>query len=174
MTVTDVMRSLAKHAPDSLVPGARPAPVPDSMTTLGRPISRVDGALKVQGKARFSAEVAMDGLLYAALVHSTIPRGRIASLDTSAAEASPGVALVMTHRNAPRMNPPPAFVKDKDGAAGSDLPVMQDDSIHWNGEVIAVVLAETQEQADHAASRVRATYSTQPAVTDFQAAHFHA
>ena len=83
--------------------------------------------------------------------------GRIAALDTAAAEAAPGVALVMTHRNAPRMKPPEAF-GEGDGVAGSNLPIMQDDSIHWNGEPVAVVLAETQEQADHAAGLVSVTY----------------
>ena len=111
----------------------------------------------------------MEGLLHAAVVHSTIARGRIASLDTAAAEAAPGVALVMTHRNAPRMKPPEAF-GEGDGVAGSNLPVMQDDSIHWNGEAVAVVLAETQEQADHAAGLVSVTYAAEPAVTDFAAA----
>ena len=69
----------------------------------------------------------MEGLLYAALVLQTIASGRIAALDTAAAEAAPGVALVMTHRNAPRMKPPQAF-GEGDGVAGSNLPIMQDDS----------------------------------------------
>ncbi len=132
-------------------------------------MSRLDGVLKVRGEARFAAEVAMERLLYAAIVHSTIARGRIATLDTAAAEAAPGVALVMTHRNAPRLKPPQAF-GEGDGVAGSNLPVMQDDSIHWNGEAVAVVLAETQEQADHAAGLVSVTYAPEPAVTDFTAA----
>ena len=116
-------------------------------------VSRLDGALKVRGQARFAAEVAMEGLLYAAVVHSTIARGRIAALDTAAAEAAPGVALVMTHRNAPRMKAPEAF-GEGDGVAGSNLPMMQDELVHWNGEAVAVVLADTQEQADHAAGLV--------------------
>jgi xanthine dehydrogenase YagR molybdenum-binding subunit len=75
----------------------------------------------------------------------------------------------MTHKNAPRMKPPQAF-GEGDGVAGSNLPIMQDESIHWNGEAVAVVLAETREQADHAAGLVSVTYSPEPAITDFAAA----
>ncbi len=66
----------------------------------------------------------------------------------------------MTHRNAPRMKPRRAFLSAPKAAGGDDLPVMQDDRIHWNGQPIAVVLADTQEQADHAASLISATYET--------------
>lgn len=76
----------------------------------------------------------------------------------------------MTHRNAPPMGPPPAFVTLELAASGDDLPVMQDDRVHWNGQPIAVVLAETQEQADHAVSLISATYAPEPATTRFEAA----
>jgi xanthine dehydrogenase YagR molybdenum-binding subunit len=155
--------------PESWLAGA-PDPLIRKHGLIGAPVSRVDGPLKVQGKARFAAEVAMDGLTYAALVHSTIACGRIARIGTAAAEAAPGVVLVMTYKNAPRMNPP-ALVGSSPSAAGpSSLPIMQDASIHWNGEAAAVVLAETQEQADHAASLVEVAYDAEPAVTSFEAA----
>ena len=173
MSMTGILRTVLRHVPDTLVPGTRPegtpAPRDGQHGHVGSPVSRLDGALKVRGEARFAAEVALEGLLYAAVVHSTIARGRIARLDTTAAELAPGVALVMTHRNAPRMKPPEAF-GEGDGVAGSNLPIMQDDSVHWNGEAVAVVLAETQEQADHAAGLVAVTCEAQPAVTDFSAA----
>jgi xanthine dehydrogenase YagR molybdenum-binding subunit len=140
---------------------------------IGAPVSRVDGQLKVQGKARFAAEVAMAGLTYAALVYSTIAHGRIARIDTAAAEAAPGVVLVMTYKNAPRMNPPALFGSSPTAAGPSSLPVMQDASIHWNGEAVAVVLAESQEQADHAATLVEVAYDAEPAVTSFEAAKGH-
>ncbi len=172
MTVFGVLRTVLRHVPDALVPGTRPASPHvrhGQQGHLGAPVSRLDGALKVRGEARFAAEVAMEGLLYAAIVHSTIPRGRIAELDTAAAEAAPGVALVMTHRNAPRLKPPEIF-GEGDGVSGSNLPVMQDGRIHWNGEAVAVVLAETQVQADHAAGLVSVTYTAEQAATDFAAA----
>jgi xanthine dehydrogenase YagR molybdenum-binding subunit len=127
---------------------------------IGAQVSRLDGPLKVRGEARFAAEYVMEGMVYAALRYSTIARGRITTLDTSAAEAAPGVVLVMTHRTAPRMQPPPLFLTAPKAAGGSSLPVMQDDSIHWNGEPVAVVLAETQEQADHAVSLIEVAYES--------------
>jgi xanthine dehydrogenase YagR molybdenum-binding subunit len=141
---------------------------------IGAPISRLDGPLKVRGEARFAAEFPMDGMLYAALAYSTVARGRVAMLDTSAAEAAPGVVLVMTHRNAPRMNAMPGFGTGPMAAGVNSLPIMQDDLVHWNGQPIALVLAETQEQANYAGSLIRATYEPAPAVTSFDEARAHA
>ncbi len=116
----------------------------------------------------------MHGMVYAALVYSTIPKGRIQSLDNSAAEAAPGVILVMTHKNAPKMKPMPLFNTSPKAAGPSDLPIMQDEVIHWNGQAVAVVLAETQEQADYAKSLVRVAYQTEPSVVAFDQAKLHA
>ncbi|HVJ43043.1 MAG TPA: xanthine dehydrogenase family protein molybdopterin-binding subunit [Dongiaceae bacterium] len=137
---------------------------------VGSSLSRVDGPLKVRGKARFAAEVAVEGLTYAALAYSTIARGRIATLETDRADQAPGVVLVMTYRNAPRMQPPAVIMTQPQAAGMSSLPVMQDDSIHWNGEPVALVLAETQEQADHAASLISVTYEAEPASLIFDQA----
>src|SRR5579863_1036372 len=140
---------------------------------IGAQVSRLDGVPKVRGEARFAAEYAMEGMVYAALRYSTVARGRITSLDTSSAEAAAGVVLVMTHRNAPRMQPPPIFLTAPRAAGGSSLPVMQDDSIHWNGEPVAIVLAETQEQADHAVSLIDVVYESSTPRT-FEEAREHA
>jgi len=165
-----VMKKAIEIAPDSIMPGGHPDPIINRKHGLiGAPISRIDGPLKVQGSARFAAEFPMDGLLYAALSYSTIARGRIATLDTSAAEAAEGVVLVMTHRNALRLKPTPLFMSAAKAAGGDDLPVMQDDLIHWNGQPIAIVLAESQEQADHAKSLIRATYDAEAGTTSFAA-----
>lgn len=172
--VQDAAQTLLKTAiglvPARWLPGGTPDPLMTRHGLIGAPVSRLDGRLKVQGRARFAAEVPMAGLTYAALLHSTIARGRIAAIDTAAAEAAPGVVFVMTHRNAPRLSPP-VLMNTKPKAAGtSNLPVMQDAEIHWNGQPVALVLAETQEQADHAASLVRIHYEAAPAITDFKAA----
>jgi xanthine dehydrogenase YagR molybdenum-binding subunit len=140
---------------------------------IGAQVSRLDGPLKVRGEARFAAEYVMEGMVYAALRYSTIARGRITTLETGAAEAAAGVVLVMTHRNSPRMQPPPMFLTAPKAAGGANLPVMQDPSIHWNGEPVAIVLAETQEQADHAASLIEVTYESAPPRT-FEGARAHA
>ncbi|MUI15943.1 molybdopterin-dependent oxidoreductase [Massilia dura] len=160
------MQKAVEAAPDAFIPGGMPDPLAgEAHELIGAPVSRVDGARKVRGEAPFAAEFALDAMTYAALVHSTIPKGRIATLDTAAAEAAPGVVLVMTHRNAPPMKPVPMFLSKPKAAGGDNLPVFQDDTVHWNGQPVALVLAETQEQADHARSLVRVAYHEEPAVT---------
>ena len=168
--VVTVKKKAIEAAPDAWMPGGRPDPlIRQQHGHIGQPVSRIDGPVKVRGAARFAAEFPMDGLTYAALAFSTIAKGRIVTLDTGAAEAAPGVVLVMTHENAPKLNKPPLFMTAPKAAAGDDVPVIQDDRIYWNGQPIAVVLAETQEQAEHAASLVEATYESEAGVTSLEA-----
>ncbi|WP_312794821.1 xanthine dehydrogenase family protein molybdopterin-binding subunit [Tianweitania sp.] len=163
-----VVQKAVELAPERWLPGGKPDPlIHQKHGLIGKPVSRIDGPLKVQGKAPFAAEFPMEGLTYAAVAFSTVPKGRIASLDTSEAEAAPGVVLVMTYRNAPRMKAMPVFMSEAKAAGGDNLPVMQDDRIHWNGQPVALVLAETQEQADHAKTLIRLTYEAEPATTSF-------
>jgi xanthine dehydrogenase YagR molybdenum-binding subunit len=168
--IEQALQAAIRLAPESWLPGGTPDPLIAKHGAMGAPISRIDGPLKVAGKARFAAEVQVDGLLYAAVAFSTVARGRIATIDTAAAEAAPGVALVMTYRNAPRMKPPALFGTSATAAGPSNLPVMQDAEIHWNGQPVAVVLADTQEQADHAMSLITVTYDPLPAITAFDVA----
>jgi xanthine dehydrogenase YagR molybdenum-binding subunit len=165
------VRAAMGYVPSSWLPGGRPDPLIERRVTLGTQQSRIDGPDKVRGIARFAAEVPMEGLLYAACVHSTIARGRITELQISAAEAVSGVVLVMTHRNAPEMAlPPPIGLTNLKAAGNNILPVMQDPEIRWNGQAVAVVLAETQEQADHAASLIEVRYEAIVARTRFEEA----
>jgi len=166
-----VMKKAVELAPDAWMPGGKSDPLIERRDGyIGTPVSRLDGADKVQGRAPFAAEFPLENLAYAALVYSTIPKGRIATLDTAAAESAPGVVLVMTHKNAPAMKPMPLFMTSGKAAAGEGLPVFQDDLVHYNGQPVALVLAETQEQADHARALVRVTYLTETAVTSLEAA----
>ncbi len=166
--VQTVMRKAVELAPDGWMPGGSPDPlIRHRHGLIGAPVSRIDGPLKVRGAARFAAEFPLSGMVYAALAYGTVPKGRIATLDTADAEAAAGVVLVMTYRNAPRMKPMPLFMSAEKAVGGDDLPIMQDDRVHWNGQPIAVVLAETQEQADHATSLIRVTYGAEPATTSF-------
>src|SRR5579863_5033745 len=158
--VQTVMKKAIALAPDSFMPGGKPDPlIRHKHGLIGAAISRIDGPLKVSGRATFAAEFPLDGMVYASLKYSTIARGRIAEIDTAAAEAAPGVALVMTYKNAPRLKPTPPFGSMPKAAGGDDVPVMQDDQIYWNGQPVALVLAATQEQADHARSLIRVTYA---------------
>ena len=152
-----------------LMSDAPPDPLRSKGGIIGAQVSRVDGPVKVAGQARFAAEVTLEDMCYAALVTSTIARGRIAEIDTAAAEAAAGVVLVMTHHNAPKMKAPSRFTESMSAAANSSLQVMQDDAVHYDGEPVAIVLAGTQEQADFAASLIRISFEQEPAVLDFDA-----
>lgn len=169
--VQTVMKKAIALAPDSWMPGGEPDPlIHEKHGQIGKPVSRIDGPLKVSGLAKFAAEYPMQGLTYAAIHFSTIARGRIAEIITTEAETAPGVVLVMTHLNAPRLHHAPAFGTDAKAASGDDLAVMQDDRIHWNGQPVAVVLAETQEQADYAESLIRIRYEAEPGFTSLEEA----
>jgi len=164
--VQGAMEKLVPLAPDSWIPGGVPDPlIARKHGLIGKPVSRLDGPLKVTGGAHFSAEFRFDGMVYAALAYATIARGRITSIESTEAQAAPGVVLVMTHENAPRMKAPPVFGESPSGVGPADIAIMQDDRIHWNGQPIACVLAETQEQADHAASLLRISYDAEHAIT---------
>ena len=170
-----LMKKAVEAAPDSWIPGGKPDPlIQHKHGLIGAPVSRLDSRFKVTGSAPFAAEFPITGMVYAAISWSTIAKGRITKLDTAAAEAAPGVVLVLTYRNAPKMVPMPLFNTSPKAAGPSNLPIMQDACIHWNGEAIAVVLAETQEQADYAKSLIHAEYATEPAVLSFDQAKANA
>ena len=139
---------------------------------IGRSVDRVDGLAKTTGTARFSAEYPLPGLTQAVLVHATIARGRIMSMDTAQAEAHPGVVLVLTHRNAPKLTPPPTRMNPMDlstMAAGSSIPFLNTDEVHVDGQPVAAVVAETLEAAQYAASLVRVEYLEVTPTGDFDA-----
>ena len=146
---------------------------PPSAIPNAQPHTRVDGWLKVTGQARYAAEYKFPGLTYGVLVQSTVPKGRIMDIDTAAAGSVPGVVGILTHRNMPRLAPPPDDEVGQ-GKPGEPYAPLQDDAVHWSGQHIAVVVAGTLEQAQHAASLVRVRYEETPPALDFQAAQAHA
>jgi xanthine dehydrogenase YagR molybdenum-binding subunit len=125
------------------------------MSAVGQPISRADGRRKVTGAARYTADLAVSGAAHAAIVHSTIANGRTLSIDTAAAERAPGVLAVLTHHNLPRMNPLPWSHLRPQGQ--TYLP-LQDDKIHYAGQPVAVVVAETRDQAAYAGTLIAIDY----------------
>ena len=164
--VQGAMEKLVPLAPDSWVPGGAPDPlIARKHGLVGSPVSRLDGPLKVRGEAPFAAEFRFENMVYAALAYAPIPRGRIKAIDSEAAEAASGVVLVMTHRNAPRMKTPGVFGSSPSAVGPADLPILQDDRVHWNGQPIACILAETQEEADHAASLLDVSYEVEASTT---------
>ncbi len=139
---------------------------------VGKPLDRVDGQAKVQGEARFTAEFKVDNMAYAVPVYSTIAKGKIRKIHAGPAEAAPGVLAVITHENIPRMKAPPIvdFHNIGKGFALSDLPIMQNADVHWDGEPVAIVVAETLERAEHAASLVSVEYDAQTPEVSFEGA----
>jgi xanthine dehydrogenase YagR molybdenum-binding subunit len=138
------------------------------MNAVGQPISRVDGRLKVTGGARYTADIPLAAAAHAAIVYSTIASGRIVSIDTAAAENAPGVLVVLTHKNMPRMNPVPWSHLRPQGQ--TYLP-LQDDQIRYAGQPIALVVAATLNQATYAGTLIKAAYETHsPTVFDLRTA----
>ncbi|HEX6492273.1 MAG TPA: xanthine dehydrogenase family protein molybdopterin-binding subunit, partial [Candidatus Dormibacteraeota bacterium] len=136
--------------------------------SVGQPLPRVDGVLKVTGAATYPIDATADRLAHAVLVRSTITRGRVSGVDTTEAEQAPGVIAVLTHANAPRLpydEPPPGKRLGPEPQHGHFLRMLQDDEVRFNGQAVAVVVAERWEQAVHAATLVRPTYTTEPHTT---------
>lgn len=129
------------------------------MTTLdaggpvGAGIDRVDARPKVTGSAHYPNDYAYPGMAHAALVRSTIAAGRIRSIDTAHARQAPGILAVITHLEAPRLQRGPMTL------LGPSPPApLQDDRILHHGQHVAVVVAETPEQARYAATLVDVVY----------------
>lgn len=126
---------------------------------VGQPIDRVDGFLKVTGAARYAAEFAHQGLAHSVLLQSTISKGKIVSINTEQAKRAPGVIAVITHLNAPKLNKAPqAELGGPDGSAAQNWVPLQSEMVYYDGQHIGVVVADTLEQANYAASLVKVTY----------------
>src|SRR5262245_7363308 len=125
---------------------------------IGTATSRVDGVAKVTGAAKYAAEFNTPGLVHGSVVTSTIARGRLARIDTSAAAKVKSVLTVLTHENRPRMADNDEAYKDDTAPDGSPYRPLYDNKIMFNGQPIALVVAETSEAARYAASLVRVEY----------------
>ncbi|MGW1759657.1 xanthine dehydrogenase family protein molybdopterin-binding subunit [Streptomyces mirabilis] len=132
------------------------APAP----AVGQPVDRVDGPAKVTGSARYSAEITVPGTTYAAIVGARTARGRITRIDTSEAEDAEGVLTVLTHHNLPKLATEPRLGLSLFGhaAAGQSFFPMQDDLVHYYGQPVALVIADSLERAQHASRLVHVHY----------------
>jgi xanthine dehydrogenase YagR molybdenum-binding subunit len=139
----------------------------EAKQAVGTPMSRVDGRLKVTGGARYAAEFQVKDVAYGVLVLSTIAKGRVTKIDTAAAEKAPRVLAIITHRNAGKVVLPEKAKALVDPEVGHPLQAFQDDQVHYHGQPIAVVVADTFERAMHAATLVRAIYDEAKPVLDF-------
>src|SRR5260221_8016467 len=109
---------------------------------IGVPLNRIDGVQKVTGAATYAYEYPVEGVTYVFPVQSTIAKGRVVSIDVSAAQALPGVIAVLSHENAPQLAP----------LDDAELAVFQSDAVAYHGQFVAAVVAETSEIARQAPS----------------------
>ncbi len=123
-----------------------------TMRATGAPLNRLDGVQKVTGAATYAYDYPVDHVTYVFPVQSTIAKGRVVSIDASAARALPGVIAVLSHENAPQLAP----VND------AKLAVFQSEAIAYRGQFVAAVVAETLEMARQAAELVVVHYEEQP------------
>jgi xanthine dehydrogenase YagR molybdenum-binding subunit len=133
---------------------------------IGTSTSRIDGVAKVTGAAKYAGEFNVPGLAYGSVVTATIAKGRIKSIDRSAAMRVNGVIEVFTHENRPPMPDNDQAYKDETAPAGSPFRPLFDDMIKFSGQPVALVVAETSESARYAASLVRVEYLEEAHVTD--------
>ncbi len=134
---------------------------------VGTPLDRVDGRLKVTGAATYPIDVNPPGVAYAVLVGSTVTSGRILHIAVDAAERAPGVLAVITHVNTPRLAHAPATGRMGDPIGPQPLPPFQSDAVLHYGQHVAMVVAETREEANAAAALVEVTYERHAPVLSF-------
>ncbi|HEX7115139.1 MAG TPA: xanthine dehydrogenase family protein molybdopterin-binding subunit [Steroidobacter sp.] len=129
--------------------------------SIGAPIDRLEGVDKVTGRARYTADTPMNGVIHAVMVCSTRPHARIEKIDVEAARAAPGVLRVFTHLNTPKFGAVSGL------PLGQDLLPLQDDLVLYEGQPVALVAARSLEMAMEAARLVKVVYREQPFDTDF-------
>jgi len=133
--------------------------IPQGAGIIGAAVPRIDGPLKTTGSARYSLDHHFPNLVHAVAVQSTIGKGRIRSLDVSAAEKMPGVVAVLHHGNLQEVYR--TFPRQQDGSMAETRPPFEDDKIYYWGQYIAAVAAETLEQAKAAAQAIRVDYEVE-------------
>ena len=145
----------------SAAKGSNAIGAPETPKVLGGKLPRIDGPLKVSGRAVYTSDIALPGMLFAVPVRATVTRGRIASIDASAARKLPGVKAVYYRGNIKaffRAAPPKGF----SGLIDEKRPPFEDDEVRYYGQYVAVAVAQTMEQAKAAADAVRVQYTTAP------------
>jgi xanthine dehydrogenase YagR molybdenum-binding subunit len=129
--------------------------------SVGAPVARIEGVAKVCGQARYAAEYPLPGLAYGSVVASRIARGRIRRVDADAALGMPGVLAVLDYRSAPRLR----------DIGDNEAMQFQDDVVHYRGQAVALVVAQTLEQARAAADALPVEYDAEPHDVLLSASH---
>ncbi len=134
---------------------------PSQSNVIGRSVARIDGPLKTTGTAQYAADFHFPNMAHAVPVQSTIASGRIEKLDAAAAQSMPGVLLVLHHGNMDKLYR--VVPNDFSATTSEARPPFEDRTIYYWGQYVAVVVAETLEQATAAAAAVKVEYSETPA-----------
>jgi CO/xanthine dehydrogenase Mo-binding subunit len=132
---------------------------------IGQPITRVDARAKVTGEAKYPGDLTMDGMLHAKILFAGRPHARVLDIDTSAAEAVPGVVAIFTARDVP-VNEYGLQTMDQPVLCGPGSSRPGGDVVRFVGDQVALVVAETERAAARARDLVRVEYEDLPAVTD--------
>ncbi|MEO7121019.1 MAG: xanthine dehydrogenase family protein molybdopterin-binding subunit [Ginsengibacter sp.] len=133
---------------------------------IGKPIDRKDGIAKITGKATYAYEWPVKKITCGVAVQSTITKGQINHFDLIAAKNLKGVVDIMTYKNATNLRSPDSGGPGNGKFAEKDLLPLQNEKIFYNGQIIAVVIAESFEIAKHAASLIKVSYKEETPVID--------
>jgi xanthine dehydrogenase YagR molybdenum-binding subunit len=133
--------------------------VAEQSSVIGKDITRIDGILKVTGRAQYGVEYPLENMAWGVGVGSTIGAGKIANIDSSAAEKMPGVLAVLYHGNTEKLFRP-ANSFEESSRPGESRPPFEDDQVYYYGQFVALVVADTFERAQDAAGRVIVKYDT--------------
>lgn len=139
-----------------------------NISSVGQPISRLEGHLKVTGEAKYAGEYEAENLLYGYVVNSSITKGKVKSIQTSEVKKIEGIIEVFTHENRPSTAWFDFQYADMDAPPGNVFKPLKDDVIRYNGQPIALVVAETFELARYAAERLEILYEEESFETDLK------
>src|SRR5438067_5139640 len=131
-----------------------------SSSVIGQAVTRIDGRLKVTGGARYTADNQIENLAYGVGVPSTIANGRITRIDSAEAEQMPGVLAILHHGNIGHLYRPAGSLEEQ-SRPGESRPPFEDENIYYYGQFVALVIANTFEQAQDAAAHVHVEYDAQ-------------
>src|SRR5947209_2883815 len=129
-----------------------------TVSPIGRSTPRVDGPVKVSGKAQYTSDFHFPGMLYAVPVEATIANGRVVKLDTAAAEKMPGVRAILHRENIGKISRS-VQGQDLEGITDERRPPFEDDVVRYYGQYVALAVADTFEAAKAAADPVRVSYA---------------
>jgi len=136
------------------------------LPSIGQPISRLEGYQKVTGSAKYAGEFNVPDLLYGYVINSSITKGKIIEINTDLVKSLPGVIEVFTHENRPSLAWFDLQYADMDAPPGHVFRPLYDNLVKYNGQPIALLVADTFELARYAASLVRVTYEEEEFTTD--------